>query len=371
MATKAIGILNLHRCSQLGGLTKTRSVASTSFLGRYSFMDFALSNFSNSDIDNIAILVKEHIRSIIQHVATGAEWTENSKLGGLTLLYDEPHAMSPIYNHDINNLQENSWYLKSKEADVLVFAPAHIIYKLDFRPLIEEHVKKNKRITIVYSHVNNAKTSFIGEDRCIFDSEGKLRNIELNLGADNEADIFLQTVIIDKELLRGFMHYGQKTSSVYDLRDVLRMLAKSIDVNTYRYEGKVLCFSSLQDYLINSLAFLDPELQRYFFSKDWPIYTKTYDTPPVHFNMQGQAINSIISNGCQIKGTVRNSILARGVIVEAGAVVENSIILSDTYVSEYTHLDHVVCDKESRIIHCKEIIGNDRDVQFIKRGDII
>lgn len=53
-----LGILNLHHSPELGPLTKRRSIASTSFLGRYAFMDFMLSNFSNSGIDMVATLVK-------------------------------------------------------------------------------------------------------------------------------------------------------------------------------------------------------------------------------------------------------------------------------------------------------------------------
>ena len=109
---KVTGILNLHNSSQVEGLNETRGISSTSFLGRYAFMDFTLSNFTNSGIDDLGILVKDHIRSIIQHVGFGHAWNDNTKLGGLSLLYDEPHANNSGYNHDINNLIENSWFLK-------------------------------------------------------------------------------------------------------------------------------------------------------------------------------------------------------------------------------------------------------------------
>ena len=33
------------------------------------------------------------------------------------------------------------------------------------------------------------------------------------------------------------------------------------------------------------------------------------------------------SNGCEIEGTVRNSVIGRGVVIKKGAVVEDSVIL--------------------------------------------
>ena len=43
---KIIGFCNLHNSPQLGQLTASRPMASTSFLGRYAFIDFCLFNFS-------------------------------------------------------------------------------------------------------------------------------------------------------------------------------------------------------------------------------------------------------------------------------------------------------------------------------------
>ena len=54
-----VGLINLHSDVSLKGLTERRPVASVSFLGRYGVIDFVLSNFSNSRIDKVGILVKE------------------------------------------------------------------------------------------------------------------------------------------------------------------------------------------------------------------------------------------------------------------------------------------------------------------------
>ena len=86
---KVIGFCNLHHSPQLGELTSSRPLASTSFLGRYAFIDFVLSNFSNSNIDEIGILVKDHARSLNKHLGFGNSWNINTKTGANVVMYNE------------------------------------------------------------------------------------------------------------------------------------------------------------------------------------------------------------------------------------------------------------------------------------------
>jgi glucose-1-phosphate adenylyltransferase len=368
---KTIGILNLHESSSCGPLTMTRSVASASFLGRYAFMDFQLSNFSNSGIDEQALLVKEHLRSLVQHIGYGHSWSENTKLGGLSILYDEPYSGASGYNHDLNNLLENSWYLKGTIGDVVVIAPAHIIYRIDFAPLIADHIKNNHRISVIVHPCKDAKEEFIGEDVATIDERGFLRDLNPNQGTEQEALISLQTYIIDKEVLQGILHVGKKTSSFYSLRDTIKLLAHDMPIYTYEHKGYARCFDSLAHYLKYSLELLNENKFKELFSPQWDIFTKTYDTPPAKYGQEAEIKGSFISNGCQINGKVVNSIIARDVIIKEGAFVKDSVILSGTYISESTHLENVVCDKEARILHAKELVGTKDNPEFIKRGDIV
>ena len=76
-----IGLINCFQDPDLGGLTSHRTLASTSFLGRYAFMDVAMSNFSNSGIDNVAVMVRNHQRSILKHMGNMSSWVNNTKTG--------------------------------------------------------------------------------------------------------------------------------------------------------------------------------------------------------------------------------------------------------------------------------------------------
>jgi glucose-1-phosphate adenylyltransferase len=58
---------------------------------------------------------------------------------------------------------------------------------------------------------------------------------------------------------------------------------------------------------------------------------------------------SLISSGCNIQGTVVNSVLSPGVVVEKGAIVRNSILFSDCIVKKGAVIDLAILDKRVQV----------------------
>ena len=348
---KVIGLLNLHCDRDLGALTAKRSIASTSFLGRYAFLDFPLSNFANSDIDVVGILVRDSLRSLIRHLGSGHSFMDNTKLGSITMLYDEPYAHNLGYNNDINNLLENKWFLDNSSATTVVIAPSSMICSIDYRPYIEKHLQSGSRISMIYAPNQDTKNHFIDCDLLSFDSTGRVQSITRNRGNTEKGDVFLNMIIIEKEMLNSLIQYASKTSIPCD--------------------NLVYYFDSLSSYLNQSLDLLNPQNFNKLFVPHWPIYTKTYDTPPVIYGDKSEVKNSFIANGAHIEGKVINSIIGRDVYIKEGAEIRNSIIFSKGIVSENTFLDHVICDKEAQILYSKKLVGKEDEPFFIRRENIV
>lgn len=368
---KVIGFLNLHDDDNLGPLTTHRSIASTSFLGRYALMDFPLSNFTNSGIDEIGILVKQNVRSLVRHMGFGHAWTDNTKIGSVSIMYDEPYANDPAYNHDINNFIENRWVLDKSKADIVVVAPAHIIAHIDFRPIIARHRERDARVTMLYAHVDDARKNYLGSDFLTIDANEHVKFIKANKGEDREGLLSLQTYIFNAEMFDSLIQYGSHTSSFFNLRDALSYICHDIVIDSYEFKGYMRSFDSLSTYLKYSLELLNTKTRNELFKHDWPLYTKTYDTPPAIYGSQSTVKNSFIANGCLIEGTVENSIIGRDVHIAKGAVIRNSVIMTETEVSENTLIDTAVVDKNVKIIHAKRLVGTIDNPLYVKRGDIV
>ena len=137
---RILGLVNMHTSPELGAITKNRSLATLPFLGRYAFVDIALSNFSNSNINTVGILVNKAPRSIIKHMDNAMSYTNNTKLGKTVICYNEKHASNYLYNTDINNIIENEWLVNEINYKYVIIAPAHIVYRFDFNDLIHTHI---------------------------------------------------------------------------------------------------------------------------------------------------------------------------------------------------------------------------------------
>lgn len=367
---KVFGFVNLHHSPSLGPLTETRSLASTSFLGRYAFIDFTLSNFTNSGVEEVGILVKNNMRSLIKHMGSGMSWNINTKLGSRVIMYNEAMANNPLYNNDVSNIAANDWMLMVSKADYIVVAPVHFIMSIDYRKVIDEHISSGAEISVVYHNMTSAKKM---EDCDVVDvSSGCIKSIHKNECDKDCVNLSLETYVINRKRFRKLIQEAKEYSAIYSLRDIINYVAKSEPVHAYEHTGYVRVIDSLSSFQKVSLELLSHRVWNQLFHADWPIYTVTHDTMPARYLESSQVRNAYIANGSIVNGTVENSIISRNVVIGKGAVVKNSIILTDTLIGEGVVLDGVIVDKYAKIIHSKKLVAKDKDQPiFIRQGDVI
>lgn len=195
--------------------------------------------------------------------------------------------------------------------------------------------------------------------------------MELNRGDSDEGNISLGSIILDYPMLESLMEYASGTSSFFNLTDVLSYLSASVLIRGVEVKGYVRCYDSLSHLLQYSLELLDDDVFNSLFKENWPIHTRTYDTPPTLYGKNATVKNSNLANGCDVQGTVINSILGRNVQVKKGAVIKNSIISSGCYIGENVHLENTVVDRDAKVIHVNELIGTMEEPLYVKKGDII
>lgn len=368
---KIVGYLNLHQSPELGPLTQKRTIASTSFLGRYAFMDIMLSNFSNSGIDQVGILVNQHPRSILKHLGSRNTWNVNTKIGFEVVAYNEQGVKRGSgYNTDVANLIINKWITKQSEADYIVIAPSHFVAPIDFRLILDQHIKNKAEITMVYKKVDNARDQFIDRDTLTINPEGRVINVGRNRGALNEANISLETFIINRAKFDSLLQESRQISPFFQLDDLLAFKIGSGEcVHAFEYEGYLRCFDSLKHYFDFSFELLDIKVRRQLFKDNWPIYTVTHDTPPAKYGDNADVAHSFIANGCLIEGRVQNSILSRSVHIMPGASVESSIIFTDSVIGRNKKVAYTIVDKDAKVTRVAEIIGNENAISYISQGD--
>ena len=171
---KAVGFINLHGNPELGKLTEKRPLAAMSFLGRYALIDFALSNFTNSDIHKTEILVETHLDSIRSHIHTGAVWVTNTKTGFLRATINEDGLMNPEKNTDIKNIFNNVPKDITFSEDYIVIASPAFLMSIDYREVLKYHAEQGAGITVIYTKTKDVQ-AYQGCDQLIVDKDNTVR----------------------------------------------------------------------------------------------------------------------------------------------------------------------------------------------------
>ena len=365
----AVGFINLHDNPELGKLTERRPLGAVSFLGRYAILDFALSNFANSDIQKTEILVQHHLDSVRSHIIRDSVWVSNTRTGFLRATINEEGLMDPENNTDIANIIRNIPRDVISEDYVVVAAP-QFITTIDYREVLKAHGETGAGITVIYSHVKNPK-DYPGCSRLIIDADGSVRKFLRQQKGEDEVDICIESYVFSKDVFKSIIRFSREISNTSTtIRKMVELYTNNrmTKVIAYRHYGAVYPILSLKQYVQQSFKFLNNNIRKTLFFPDWPIYTTSHNTPPAYYGPFAEVDNSFIANGAVIRGKVRNSIICRDVYIDEGADVQDCILFTKTEIGKNTKLRYLITDKNVTIKEVKNLMGDEEDYLLISKG---
>ena len=100
-----------------------------------------------------------------------------------------------------------------------------------------------------------------------------------------------------------------------------------------------------------------PELE--LNDEEWRIYSRHYASSPQYVGSEAVIDNSLIIEGCEIEGTVKNSVIGSGVKIGRGATVIDSVIMEDAVIEEGATVVYSIVDSET-VIGKGATVGEDR-----------
>lgn len=370
--SKVLGLLNFEPSYvNVKGLEDFRPISATSILGRYRVCDFMLSNFTNSGIDNIKVYIKNRPRSIVEHI-NRTSYNINSKSGRIHLLLGEDtFSKNDLFNVDIQAFKTYMEFIDVENSAYVVIAPSHFIFKQDFSELLNYHTKSKNDITVLYQRAYDTDKNYLMGDILSMDDHKRITKFSKNRGKYKNGNVSLETYVMSTLTFKRLVEEASMTSSLYSLSDIISDNVRVLIVGAYQHHGYSACVSTLKAYYdVNMHINKENELKK-LINEDWPIYTMTSDSCPTLYKKEAKVSRSLIANGCQIEGTVINSVIGRNVIVKKDAIIKDSVILPDTLVDKNVKLECAVVDRLSIITHIKDLKGTKEEPIYIKRGDRI
>jgi glucose-1-phosphate adenylyltransferase len=339
------------RVEELSVLTERRPKSAVVFGGIYRAIDFALTNLADAGIGHVGVLTQYRPSSLMDHVGMGMAWDLVGNTRGVRFLppYAGPDA-AEWYRGPADALYQNIDFIERNNADDVIAVSGDHVYLMDYRPLLNFHHERGADLTMAFVPVESHASRYgIGE----LNAAGQVMNFtekpeypRTNL-ASMSVYVFRREVLVE-ELRRSVK--GQDGGATFQIHEVLRRMMSRRRAYGWVHHGGWAYTRTLDEYygfhreLLSSHPAVDILKGNV---RSNTMARRTAPPPPARFLPGSHVENSLVSDGCVIEGTVRNSVLSPGVRVAKGAVVTDCVLWENVLIEENALLDKVVSDKRS------------------------
>jgi glucose-1-phosphate adenylyltransferase len=374
------------RGSRLMELTDRRAKPAVFFGGKTRIIDFALSNAVNSGIRRIGVATQYKAHSLIRHMQHGWNFFRPERNESFDILpASQRLSESQWYAGTADAVYQNIDIIRSSGPEHIVILAGDHIYKMDYEPMLRQHVERRADVTVGCIQVPRTEASGFG----VMHVDDENRIIEfLEKPADppsmpDNPDMALASMGIyvfeTRFLFEQLRRDASDPASSHDFgKDIIPHLVKNGSAVAHHFADS--CVRSGQEkeaywrdvgtvdaYWSANIDLTDvvPALDLY--DNDWPIWTYAPITPPAKFvhdtdGRRGMAVSSLVSGGCIVSGAaLRRSLLFTGVHVHSYARIEGAVVLPYVQIGEHARLTNVVIDRGVRIPE-RLVVGEDPEL---------
>ena len=347
------------RGSRLKALTEHVAKPAVTFGGKYRIIDFPLTNCVRSGIDTVGVMTQYQPLLLHEYIGKGQHWDLDLLYGGVSIL--PPHSKpgsTAWYSGTANAVFQNQNFIESFAPEyVLILAGDHV-YKMNYRAMLDHHKNVNADVTIAVFEVPIKDANRFGilntaADDSVVEFEEKPEKPKNNLAS-------MGIYIFNWRTLKKYLNEDEENDkSSHDFgRDLLPAMHKDkLKLFAYRFDGYWKDVGTEESLWQANMDLLD-DLHLGF--EDWHILSKSAGRPPHYIASTGSIKNTLITEGCEIYGSVENSVLSVGVIVEEGAIVKDSIIMENTRIGKNAVINYAILD-ENTIVPDNSIAGEPRE----------
>ena len=337
--------------SRLYDLTKQTAKPAVTFGGKYKIIDFPLSNCINSDIDTVGVLTQYQPLALNEYIGNGAPWDLDRTRGGLSVLPPyQGNKSSDWYKGTANAIYQNINFIKQYNPEYVLILSGDHIYRMDYSLMLDQHKKTDAVCTVATITVPIEEASRFGicntnPDGSIYEFEEKPKNPKNNQASMGiyifNTDILLEYLEADEA--------DENSSNDFGKNIIPNLLRNGERLFAYQFDGYWKDVGTISSLWEANMDLIGKKPIISMSDKTFRIFSKNRARPPQYVGPDSKITNSLISEGCRIYGTVINSIISGGVIVEKGAVVKDSVIMEDVIIKKNASVYTAIIDSEATV----------------------
>ena len=335
--------------SRLGVLTSEVAKPAVSFGGKYSIIDFPLSNCINSGVDTVGVLTQYQPLRLNTHIGIGIPWDLDRNYGGVTVLSPyEANENSDWYTGTANAIYQNIRYIDSFNPEYVLILGGDHIYKMDYQVMLDYHKANNADVTMAAMPVPIEEASRFGV--LITDDTGRITDFEEKPAHPRSNLASMGIYIFSWPVLKEALIKLRDQKGCDFGKHVLPYCHEKGDrIFAYEFNGYWKDVGTLGSYWESNMELIDLIPVFNLYEEFWKIYTRNEWLRPQYIAKNALIDKAIMGDGCEVYGEVHNSVIGSDVVIEEGAIVRDSIIMNSTRIGKNTVLDKTIVAEDSVI----------------------
>lgn len=352
------------RGTRLGTLTRHECKPALPFGAAYRTIDFSLSNCVNSGIHRIGIATQYRDTSLVSHIERVWRPTVARDQGFIEPWRADSMPDGGGYSGTADAVFQNWKNVEAMDAErVLILAGDHV-YKMDYRPMLEQHTRSGADVTIGCVEIPITEASQFG----VMSVDNMNRIVRFAEKPSNPEPLpdrpgrtlgSMGIYVFNRDRLAHLLaEDAHIESSSHDFgRDVIPRLIGKVNVCAYPFTREAAVgggywrdVGTVSAYWRTHMDLLGGILG---FSLDdivWPVRPGDPDHRhlPWHatrLDWPGRVVNALLARNCQFEqATVHNSVLFDQTTVAPNAAVSNAVILPNAVIGRDCRLSGVIVD---------------------------
>lgn len=353
--------------ARLMPLTEARSKPAVPFGGAYRIVDFVLSNFYNSGILGMHVMVQYRSQSLIEHLRKAWRIGDGDRQF-VTVVPPQMNSGAGWYEGTADAVYQNLNLIRDFAPDIVAVFGADHIYRMDIRQMLQFHLDRDAEVSVATLPVPVADAQGFGivetdrTSRVIGFDEKPLRPQSMP-GDAAHALSSMGNYLFNADVLVQALEEDAKSAGSHDFgRDILPRLIKTNRVMAYNFlenevpgvayheeAGYWRDVGTIQAYWQANMDLLGDTPTCDLRNREWPIRTEPSFGPPASL-VNCYIDHALIGEGSRaIEADIRRSIIGRHVRIERGAYIEDSVIFDRTHIGAGAKLQRVVVDRHNTI----------------------
>lgn len=354
--------------SRLGALTEHRVKPALRVAGSYRLIDIALSTIVNSGLDDVWIAEQYLPHSLNDHLANGGPWDLDRVNGGLRILAPFEGGTGEGFAHgNSDTIWRHRERLRAYDAECIVVLSADHLYTLDLLTVLATHVRHDAELTMVTTRTDEDPSSYGVVE---VDDDGRVTGYAYKPDEPAGNLLAAEVLCFDAALLVDALdELHEREGDLGDYgEDLLPWFVARGRTVEHFLDDYWMDMGTPETYWRAHMQLIDGTGAR-LDDPDHPVRSAQPQLPPARVVGGAVVVDSLLAAGCHVAGEVRRSVIGPGVVVEAGAVVEESVLLDDVVVGPGVHLRRCIVDDGARLTEPGSH-GGDGDVTVLGPGDV-